>query len=135
YGTGRVVAVEGSGMWRWAFLAPQYQQHDQVYETLWQSLLRWLVSGVGLVPGQDLVLRTDRVTYTTGESVSALLLRRDDAASAKKLEIELTGETDGERRKFPAVPLGDEPGVYRVPFGTLPEGRYRAAVVGPDGKA
>jgi hypothetical protein len=131
YGTGRVVAVEGSGMWRWAFLAPQYRQHDQVYESLWQSLLRWLVSSVGLVPGQDLVLRTDRVTYTSGETVSALLLRRDESAGEKNLEVELTAEEGGSTRKFPAVPLGDEPGVYRVPFGTLPEGRYRAAVVMP----
>ena len=107
----------------------KYQQHDQVYESLWQSLLRWLVSSVGLVPGQDLVLRTDRVTYTSGESVSALLLRRDDATGAKNLEVELTAEEGGASRNFPAVPLGDEPGVYRVPFGTLPEGRYRAAVV------
>jgi hypothetical protein len=134
YGTGRVVAVEGSGMWRWAFLAPQYREHDQVYESLWQSLLRWLVSSVGLVPGQDLVLRTDRVTYTAGESVSALLLRRDDSGAAKTLEVELTGEDGGPSGKFPAVPLGDEPGVYRVPFGTLPEGRYRAAIVAPSGQ-
>jgi hypothetical protein len=135
YGTGRVVAVEGSGMWRWAFLAPQYQQHDQVYDSLWQSLLRWLVSSVGLVPGQDLVLRTDRLTYTSGESVSALLLRRDDSGGAKNLEVELTGEDGGSRKTYPAVPLGDEPGVYRVPFGVLPEGRYRAAVVTPAGQA
>ena len=25
YGTGRVVVVEGSGMWRWAFLPPKYK--------------------------------------------------------------------------------------------------------------
>src|SRR5579872_2070622 len=94
YGTGRVVAVEGAGMWRWAFLSPQYQQHDRVYESLWQSLLRWLVSSVGLVPGQDLVLRTDKVTYNIGESVSALLLRRDDSAATKALEVELTDRSE-----------------------------------------
>jgi hypothetical protein len=132
YGTGRVVAVEGAGMWRWAFLAPQYQQHDQVYESLWQSLLRWLVSSIGLVPGQDLVLRTDRVTYTTGESVSALLLRRDESSGAKTLEVELIAEDGGAPRKVAAVPLGDEPGVYRVPFGILSEGRYRATVATPE---
>lgn len=128
YGTGRVVAVEGSGMWRWAFLSPQYQQHDQVYESLWQSLLRWLVSSVGLVPGQDLVLRTDKVTYTAGEPVAALLLTRDESAKGKKLEVELTDEGNGSSTKIAAVPLGDEPGVYRVPFGALPVGKYRANV-------
>ena len=134
YGTGRVVAVEGSGMWRWAFLSPQYQQHDQVYASMWQSLLRWLISSVGLVPGRDLVLRTDKVTYASGESVSASLLRREDSAAPKTLEVELAGEDGGSSAKYPAVPLGDEPGVYRVPFGTLPEGRYRASVVFPEGQ-
>src|SRR5262249_30186309 len=57
YGTGRVVAIEGAGMWRWAFLPPQYQEHEAVYAGLWQSLLRWLISGAGLVPGQDWALR------------------------------------------------------------------------------
>jgi hypothetical protein len=128
YGTGRVVAVEGSGMWRWAFLSPQYQQHDQVYESLWQSLLRWLVASVGLVPGQDLVLRTDKVTYTAGEPVAALLLTRDESAKGKNLEVELTDEGNGSSTKIAAVPLGDEPGVYRVPFGALPVGKYRANV-------
>lgn len=135
YGTGRVVAVEGSGMWRWAFLAPQYQQHDRVYESLWQSLLRWLVSSVGLVPGQDLVLRTDKVTYTTGESIAALLLTREQSGGGMGLEVELTDEQDESTRKIAAVALGDEPGVYRVPFGALPEGRYHAAVTGSGGKA
>jgi hypothetical protein len=41
YGVGRVVVIEGAGMWRWAFLAPQFQSHEHVYEQLWQSLLRW----------------------------------------------------------------------------------------------
>ena len=115
-------------MWRWAFLSPQYQQHDQVYESLWQSLLRWLVSSVGLVPGQDLVLRTDKVTYTAGEPVAALLLTRDESAKGKKLEVELTDEGNGSSTKIAALPLGDEPGVYRVPFGALPVGKYRAQV-------
>ena len=45
YGSGRVAVIEGSGMWRWAFLAPQYQQQESVYTSLWHSLMRWLTSG------------------------------------------------------------------------------------------
>src|SRR5206468_13045082 len=29
YGSGRVVVIEGAGMWRWAFLPPQYRDHEQ----------------------------------------------------------------------------------------------------------
>lgn len=131
YGTGRVVAIEGAGMWRWAFLAPQFQQHDQVYSALWQSLLRWLISSVGLIPGQDLALRTDQVTYTTGESVSALLLMRKEGPQGAIPPVELQREGQSTTERFTPVPLGDEPGVYRLAFGALPTGRYRArAVVG-----
>src|SRR5258708_32873692 len=96
-------------MWRWAFLPPQYQQHDQVYASMWQSLLRWLISSVGLVPGRDLVLRTDKVTYASGESISALLLRREDSAAPKTLEVEFAGEGGGPSATYPAVPPGGEP--------------------------
>jgi hypothetical protein len=130
YGTGRVVAIEGSGMWRWAFLSPQYQKADRVYEWLWQSLLRWLVSSAGLVPGHNLALRTDKVSYAVGETVSAVLLSRDESGAKKAFDIELTDENSGSKRNVAAIALRDEPGVYRVPFGALPIGSYRAAVAG-----
>jgi hypothetical protein len=135
YGTGRVVAVEGSGMWRWAFLSPQYQEHDEVYGSLWQSLLRWVVSSVGLVPGQDQVLRTDKVTYAVGEPVSALLLTRQESGAPGALQVELTDDAGKSLRQIQAVPLGEEPGVYRVPFGDLAAGAYRARVMGATGSA
>lgn len=77
YGAGRVVVVEGSGMWRWAFLAPRYEQHDDVYQELWHGLLRWLVSAAGLQPGQDAALRADRICFSTTENASATLLLRE----------------------------------------------------------
>ena len=129
YGTGRVVSVEGAGMWRWAFLAPQFQKHDQAYTALWQSLLRWLVSGVGLIPGQDVVLRSDKVAYNISENVSTMLLMRPEAERAGVPKVELRvgdGSTVGE---FTPVPLGDEPGVFRVSMGILPEGNYQAAAI------
>src|SRR5262249_23091814 len=61
YGTGRTVVIEGAGMWRWAFLPPMQQQNDEVYRSLWHSLLRWLVSSADLLPNQKLALRSDKV--------------------------------------------------------------------------
>ncbi|MSR59058.1 MAG: VWA domain-containing protein [Planctomycetaceae bacterium] len=129
YGTGRVVAIEGSGMWRWAFLAPQFQEHDQTYSALWQSLLRWLVSGVGLIPGQDLVLRTDKVAFNINEVVSTMLLIRPEAERIGIPTVELTSGDGSTVGQFAPVPFGDEPGVYRVALGILPEGNYRATAV------
>ena len=68
-GSGRAVVVEGAGMWRWAFLPPDHKQHDATYATLWRSLIRWLVANVGLLPSQQLALRTDEVTFSTTELV------------------------------------------------------------------
>jgi len=126
YGTGRVVTVDGAGMWRWAFLPPAYQAHETVYGSLWQSLVRWLVSSVGLVPGRDIVLRGERVGYTTGESASAILLTREGITEDKLPPVELRDSDNKSLKTVAPVPFGDEPGIYQVVFGQLPEGHYRA---------
>jgi hypothetical protein len=130
YGTGRVVTIEGSGMWRWAFLPPQQKAHDEVYRSLWHSLLRWLASSATLLPGQKLALRSDKVNFGTGEPATATLLLREETAAAKGPLIELRGGGLDKPRTVTPVPLGDEPGAYRVVFGPLPEGRYQARVAG-----
>src|SRR5439155_8948943 len=44
YGSGRVVVIEGAGMWRWSFLPAERQEQEETYRMLWRGLLRWLVS-------------------------------------------------------------------------------------------
>lgn len=133
-GNGRVVVIEGAGMWRWAFLPPQYQQHDEVYGLLWRSLVRWLVANVGLLPSQRLALRTDKVTFNTTESIAAeLLVRKEDSQKAVP-RVQLSGDPLAEPRWVTPQPSGDYPGQFRVPFGRLPEGRYWARVEGAKGE-
>jgi len=131
YGTGRVLTIEGSGMWRWAFLPPQYQNQEQVYSSLWQSMMRWLTSGGNLTPGQLCSLRTDRVRFGADEPATATLLVREgkDKASVPAVElVMIDGSTSG--TTFMPAPIGSEAGVYRVNFGMLPEGKYQAKVRG-----
>lgn len=130
YGGGRVVVIEGAGMWRWAFLPPSFAGHDDAYPALWQSLLRWLVSGAGLLPGYDLTLRADKGTFTTSEPASATLLYRPEALPAQSPLVELIGESRLQPQRSTASAAGEGEGVYRVNFGALPEGRYEARVVG-----
>jgi hypothetical protein len=132
YGTGRVVVIEGSGMWRWAFLPPQQQQQEEVYRALWHSLLRWLASSADLLPGQRLTLRSDKARFSTLEPATATLLLREEAAKAKLPAVELRGEGSASEQTVTPVPMGDEPGAYRVVFGKLPEGRYQARVAGTE---
>lgn len=138
YGSGRVVVVEGAGMWRWAFLPADEQEEGRVYGTFWRSLVRWLVSNVGLLPSQTMALRTDQLTFGTDESAVATLLVHQDLLAAEPPQVELhredtdpgEGDEPGDVARFAPVPVGDLVGQFQVRFGPLPEGRYRARVAG-----
>ena len=130
YGTGRVVVVEGAGMWHWAFLPPGQQQHSQVYAALWGSLTRWLATNTGLLPSQTWLLRTDKTEFTTGESAAATLLVRESALGKAAPTVELSSDKLPHPQTVSAVASGDEPGAFRVGFGRLEPGRYAARVVG-----
>jgi hypothetical protein len=132
YGSGRVVVIDGAGMWRWAFLPPQYQQQDEVYTSLWQSLLRWLTSGGGLLPGQDRMLRADKVGFSTREPATATLLVREESSRGKPPTVDLVDSAGKPIKTVTAAIMGDEPGSYRVAFGKLPADRYEARMTGAD---
>jgi len=144
YGTGRVVTVEGAGMWRWAFLPPQYQQQEQIYSSLWQSMMRWLTSGANLKPGQICSLRADRIRFSSDEPATATLLVRDDkdqtkvpAVELRLTDAEVANTHSGTATSYVPAPMGSQTGVFRVNFGLLLPGRYLAQVSGakPDDPA
>ena len=133
YGIGRVVVVEGAGMWRWAFLPENAQRKDDVHALLWRSLLRRLVSNVTLLPNQKAAISTDRLTFRPDEPVAATLLTRmADLAKvdnqAEQLTVTLSGSTLEKPKTFSPIPQGDTPGRFRVLFGRLAPGRYQLAV-------
>jgi hypothetical protein len=134
YGTGRAITVEGSGMWRWAFLPPQYQEKDQIYSRLWHSMMRWLTSGGSLKPGQLKSLRADRVRFSADEPATATLLVRAENGDQSVPTVELRPTSRpglnaaASAQEFTPTPLGTEAGVFRVVFGKLPEGRYQAVI-------
>ena len=131
YGTGRVLSIEGSGMWRWAFLPPQYQDQEQAYASLWQSMMRWLSSSGNLTPGQLCSLRTDQTRFGTDQPATATLLVREgkDKASVPPVELVMMGGSASAKIISPA-PIGTQAGIYRVNFGPLLEGKYQAKVRG-----
>jgi hypothetical protein len=132
YGGGRVVVIEGAGMWRWAFLPPLQQEYDDVYRALWHGLIRWLVSSASLLPGQTVALHGDKLRFQPDEPAAVTLLTRDETAKGEVPVVELRGDGVPAGRTVTPVPLGDDPGSYRVVFGPLPEGRYEARVAGVD---
>ncbi len=126
YGTGKVVVVEGSGMWRWAFLPPEYREMDSAYGTLWQSLMRWLISSGGLLPGEEVALQMDRVSFTAGESVSAVVLRRPELDRDELPPVELLDNNGNLLQNVQPLAVGEELGVYQVFLGLLPTGHYES---------
>lgn len=130
YGSGRVVVIEGAGMWRWAFLPPKFGQQENVYPKLWHSMLRWLTSGAKLQPGQKYNLRTDKVRFGATEPATVTVLARENIGQANLPAVELMTEGAAEKKSFVASASGEEAGVFRVSFGALPEGRYRAQLAG-----
>jgi hypothetical protein len=129
-GSGRVVVVEGAGMWRWAFLPPEHQKQEEIYGSLWRSLVRWLVSNVGMLPSQRLALRADKLSFTTDENVTATLLVRD--WSGDPPHVQLVGGPRDRPSDYRCVPRGSYPGQFYVGLGRLPEGRYSLRVAGID---
>lgn len=131
-GNGRVVVLEGAGMWRWAFLPVEFRQHDEAYGRLWRSLTRWLVSQVSLLPSQTMNLRSDKVTFGSNDVATGTLLVRASENNAPPPKVELTGASLGRTEVLTATSLGVEPGQLPVVFGKLPEGRYEARIAGAD---
>ncbi|MBI4581216.1 MAG: hypothetical protein HY718_16050, partial [Planctomycetes bacterium] len=132
YGTGRVVVIEGAGMWRWAFLPPQEHEYGEVYGALWQSLMRWLVSGTALRPGQSMDLRCEKVLFEASDPASATLLMSAEAVGGgppPTVELRVAGEENA-IGDYAATAAGSDPGVFRVVFGKLPPGQYEALVTG-----
>jgi len=117
-------------MWRWAFLSPEYQEHDPVYGTVWQSLLRWVLSSGGLLPGEKVSLQMDRVTFTEGDAISAVVLKREEPGSAPLPAVDLHDGAGNLLQTVQPIPVGSEPGVYQVFLGKPEQGHYEISIAG-----
>ena len=134
YGNGQSIVVEGSGMWRWAFLPPSHAEKDKIYPTLWQSMIQWIVSQQDLVPGQEVAIRSDRATFLTGDRVTATAIVKLDSRHRNEqgkpdLEVLLQGSEMEIPKRFSLIPLGADRDLFRIDFGTLDVGFYSAKVV------
>ncbi|MCG8651525.1 MAG: VWA domain-containing protein [Pirellulales bacterium] len=129
YGAGRTVVVEGTGMWRWALLPPEFAASDSTYPSVWNGLLQWLVSRVALTPGQDRALQSDRTRFSTDAPASATLLVRETVSTESAPVVMLTRDGDEQATKVVCEPAGDQPGVYQARFGPLAAGNYRAVLL------
>ena len=135
-GSGQTIVVEGAGMWRWAFLAPQYADKERIYATLWQSLVQWIISQQDLMPGQSVAIRPDRATFLTGDKVTATLLVRDrerflDENGKLNLAVLLLRDEKSLPKRVVPIPTA-QPEMFRLELGVLEVGYFTASVVQGD---
>jgi len=132
YGSGRVVVVEGSGLWRWALLTTGGGPHGETYGRFWNSLLRWLAASADFLPGETASLRPTQSVYTTLDRVvMQLMVREDPEASpdSTPLIVVRSAADAKEVGRVAAVPRGNAPGVFRATVGPLPIGPYVAELI------
>lgn len=134
YGAGQTIVVEGSGMWRWAFLPPQHANKDKIYPALWQSMIQWVVSQQDLMPGQQVAIRSDRASFFAGDRATASILVEDPSAvrndrGALDLAVLLQPVDGGLPKRVTPAASGLEEDYFRVDFGELDVGYYTASVV------
>jgi hypothetical protein len=137
YGSGRVVVLEGSGLWRWAFLTAGGKPHEEIYGRFWNSLLRWLAASADFLPGETASLRATQTVYTALDRVVMQLAVRDDPEVSPDSTplIAIRSGTDGRAvDTVAAMPTGGAPGIFRATTGPLPIGPYVAELVRRQGE-
>src|SRR5262249_25823028 len=126
YGQGKVMALAGQGMWRWAFLPPDLQGYRKVYDEFWSQVVRWMVSESDFLPGQNLSLRTDRNGYSVNDTVTFLGYKRGAKGGDPPLFALTTPDgneeqislarSDGKQADYTATYRPVKPGEYVASF-------------------
>lgn len=98
---GRVFAVLGDGLWRWAMLPAGRQSLDGVYQTFWQRLLQWLVMGGEFLPGEEIAMRLSENTVRSGGQIEVTVAIRPREPNKPEPELELRwiGPADGRQQQ------------------------------------
>ena len=137
YGSGRILVLEGSGTWRWAFPPPQYEAASDLYRFFWSSLLRWMVTSTDFLPSQTAALKPSRPTFTTREKVVIFVLLKSEEkefTTAQPPVVEVASGT-GARQARPrrgGTPEASEP--LRAPASPMRAGSQEGSPVNAGGQ-
>lgn len=121
YGQGKVMSLNASGLWRWAFRETGQEESEIAYGRFWISLLQWLLSGSQFLPGADVSLTSTRRYYSNEQPMQFLVATRnlDQKVYQPRLiisgggkEIEVRPRQRGETFVAEAGPFA--PGTYQV---------------------
>ncbi len=124
YGQGRVLTVNTSGLWRWAFRKKGEPADEFIYDRLWGGLLRWIISGSDFLAGHQTALRSSRRTYTDQQPARFLIRTRqiDPATYQPRLTIKGDGQT------VELQPRPESPGTWLAEAGPFSPGTYQVTL-------
>ncbi len=91
YGQGKVLSLNASGLWRWAFRETGQEESERAYGRFWISLLQWLLSGSQFLPGADVSLTSARRYYSSEQPMQFLIATRNLDRAIYKPRLEISG--------------------------------------------
>jgi hypothetical protein len=87
FGKGRVLAIAGQGLWRWAMAAPEQGSSKSAYAEFWSQMLRWLGGASDFLPGSRISIRVDRASYAVGDQVNMAGLVRPGTPIPPQVDV------------------------------------------------
>lgn len=118
-GSGRVLAVLGEGLWRWAIRPPDAfasADAEAVYSALWKRMTRWLVGREAFLPGEELSVRLTPRTVRPGETARFEIRARSTDASDERTPLVRLVTPSGESEELGVRSATDEASA-RIGFG------------------
>ena len=127
YGRGKVMSIGTAGLWRWAFMPPDLEEYDDIYQRFWSQMIRWLIFDSDFLPGQEISFRTSQYAYNMGErvlfNVRTQFVEQQDFAP----EVIVTAP-DGSTSQIALNPDDDTPGTYSAYYQPGQEGEFEATL-------
>lgn len=130
YGSGRVFAVLGEGLWQWSLLPPRLSRYNGAFDSFWSNAIRGLAMGGEFQPGQDISMKLGRTSVRLGDPQVIDVTLKLAAPEAFVPSLRLIGP-DGQSH---TASLGQVPGLetrYATSFTPQQTGAWSAVLDAP----
>ena len=120
YGRGRVLTINSTGLWRWAFHEQREEIGEPLHDRFWINSLRWLLAGGDFLAGHNVALRSDWRLYTDEMSPRFLIRTRGLEQQNFQPQLLITGNN----KQIAITPHQRSDSVYTAQSAPLQPGLY-----------
>lgn len=129
-GSGRIAAMYGSEWWRWRLRPPGQSVARQWHDTMWQDLMRWLVSGDHAASSSRITLDVEPSVVRIGQPVE-LVARYRFAPGEQQPPAVTIAQENGPSINVDMHLLAGRSATYRGMFTPQTPARYIASAAAP----